>query len=406
MSQAWAERQRRTNRLVRGIAAHVLAGEPGGDQLFGLCRLTWITNAYDGDNPAYIRSTKIPALADALGIDLDGLTLTEVAEQVALTTGDPDAAQLVLTHTGFTNFYKAYRNSARPWAHQNRAALLDIFRRALALSTDEQGESLTALVAALPPIPKANHPEQGMRPEFLVTPVCFALDGRIRYPIINGADRVQSLLRRIGALDGTAVAKYRALVGLIGRGGIKDAADLDQLGLADQVDFLSTDDQPLRHLLQEQPEHGDELPSKEESEVTRLQQALNIEQRRLHNAMTNRLRRALANRTLLEGRAVDCLFDVLVRHYDEEGNDLLIEVKSSTDASQIRMAIGQVLSYWHRLKGPTDDPHIAILLPSRPDERIAGLLDWLQIGLMWFEGERLFTPTDWLDQVAERIDEW
>ena len=32
MSQAWAERQRRTNRLVRKIAAHVLPLEPSGDR--------------------------------------------------------------------------------------------------------------------------------------------------------------------------------------------------------------------------------------------------------------------------------------------------------------------------------------------------------------------------------------
>lgn len=404
MSQVWAERQRRTNKLVRRIAAHILNKNPDGGQLFGLCRLTWITNAYDGDNPAYIRSTKIPALAEALGINLDGLTLSEVAEVVAREIHAPEMKELVQSHTGFTNFYKAYRNSARPWAHENRQALHEIFCRAQALTSDEQGQSLTALVAALPPIPKANHPEQGMRPEFLVTPVCFALDSRIRYPIINGADRVQSLLRRIGVVDGAAVAKYRALVSLIGRGGINDAADLDQLGLADQIELLSTGDEPLVHLLQEQPEQGDELPSKEESEVVRLQQALTIEQKRLHNRITNQLRRILSNWTLLEGRSPDCRYDVLVRDYDYEGNDLLIEVKSSTDASQIRMSIGQVFAYWHRLKGPTDELHTAILLPSRPDASAEALLHWLEIGVLWIDDEILFTRTAWLEQFATLIE--
>jgi hypothetical protein len=403
MSEAWAERQRRTNSLVRRIATRVLDGKPDGDQLLGLCRLTWITDSYEGENPAYIRSTKIPALAEALGINLDGLTLSEAADEVAMATGDPEVAQLVRSHTGFTNFYKAYRNSARPWARQNRRALLDIFRQAFALASDEQGEALMSRVAALPLIPKANHPEQGMRPEFLVTPVCFALDGRVRFPIINGAERVQSLLRRIGAIDGTAVAKYRALVGLIGRGGISDAADLDQLGLVDQVDVLSPIDQPLRHLLQEQPEVGNDLPSKDESEVARLQQALTTEQRRLHNRMTNELRRLLANWTLLEGRSPDCRYDVLVRNYDEARNDLLVEVKSSSDVSQVRMAIGQVLSYWHHLKGDTDEAHTAILLPSRPDASIGELLSWLDIGLLWLEDGRLYTGSPWLAHLAALV---
>lgn len=401
MSQAWAERQRRTNRLVRKIAAHVLPLEPSGDRLLGLCRLTWITDAYEGELPAYIRSTKIPALAEALGTELDGLTLPEVAATVARLLGDPEAAALVLSHTGFTNFYKAYRNSARAWAHENRQALAAILRRAYALASDAEGEALTAAIAALPPIPKANHPAQGMRAEYLVTPVVFALDPRLRYPIINGAERVQVLLRRIGVADDSLEAKYRALVRLIGSGGVVDAADLDQLGLEERIELSADPESPMRQLLAEQPEAGSELPSKDEDDVQRLQQGLTIEQRRLHNRMTNQLKRLLADHTLLEGRAPDCRYDVLVRDYDRDGNDLMIEVKSSCDAAQVRMAIGQVFSYWHRLKGAIDEVHAAILLPQRPDDAVIALLDWLEIGVLWLEGERLRTATAWLEPVAQ-----
>ncbi|MEO6273199.1 MAG: hypothetical protein ABIP34_08365 [Rhodoferax sp.] len=403
MSQIWSDRQRRTNQLVRRVAAHILAENPDGNQLLGLCRLTWITNAYEGDNPAYIHSTKIPALADAIGIDLKGLTLPAVASLVAQKFQDQELLPLILPHTGFTNFYKAYRNSARPWAIDNKNALLDIFRQAQSLNSDEEGEELAARIALLPSIPKANHPEQGMRPEFLLTPVCFALDPRLRFPIINGAGRIKALLRRVGVVDGTTVAKYRALVSLIGRGGIKDAADLDQLGLADQLDLLSDDQEQLRYQLPEQPQEGDELPSKEEEEVARLQQALSAVQRRLHNRMTNQLRRILDKWTLFEGRAADCRYDVLVRNYDGANNDLLIEVKSSTDASQVRMAIGQVFAYWHRLKGDTDDIHSAILFPSRPTDQIQNLLSWLEIGMLWLDDEHLYTHTDWLDGMATLI---
>jgi hypothetical protein len=392
----WAERQRRTNALVRRVAAHILKADPDSNQLFGLCKLTWITNAYEGENPAYIRSTKIPALSDVAGIDLRQHALPIAASLVSAEFGDPELEPLILAHTGFTNFYKAYRNSARLWIDANRSELTEIFRQAQALSTDEQGERLARRIASLPRIPKANHPNQGMRPDFLITPVCFALDPRLRFPIINGAERVQVLLRQIGAVDSTATEKYRALISLIGRDGVKDAADIDQLGLADQLDLVSDENEQLRYLLEEQPEVGDELPSKEEEEVERLQQALSGVQRRLHNRMTNQLRRLLSSWTLLEGRAADCKYDVLVRDYDRAGNDLLIEVKSSTDASQIRMAIGQVYAYWHRLNGPTDEAHCAILLPSQPANSVIDLLDWLEIGVLWIEKDQLLTTTDWL----------
>lgn len=404
MSQVWADRQRRTNALVRKIAARVLSSEPTGDQIFGLCKLTWITDSYESDNAAYIKSTKIPAISDAIGVDYNGLELAKVASLVAEEFSDKELENLVFSHTGFTNFYKAYRNSARQWIEENKVELISVLRQAQSLGSDEEGEILAARIAKLPPIPKANHPEQGMQADFLMTPVCFALDPRLRFPIINGAKRVKSLLRKVRATDGSAEQKYRAFVGLIGRGGIKDAADLDQLEFADQLDLLSSEPDRLRHMLEEQPEVGEDLPVKEE-EVERLQQALSSVQRRIHNRMTNQLRRILANWTLLEGRAVDCKYDVLVRNYDRKGNDLLIEVKSSADASQVRMAIGQVFSYWHRLNGSTEHDHCAVMLPSRPGESIQELLDWLGIGILWIEAGKLCTTTDWLDSIAALVAE-
>jgi len=115
-------------------------------------------------------------------------------------------------------------------------------------------------VTWLPPIPKANHPAQGMRAEYLVTPVVFALDPRLRYPIINGAERVQVLLRRIGVADDSLEAKYRALVRLIGSGGVVDAADLDQLGLEERIELSADPESPMRQLLAEQPEAGSAWP--------------------------------------------------------------------------------------------------------------------------------------------------
>ena len=395
MSQVWADRQRRTNRLVRALAPEVLQQSiPDPQRLFALCRLTWITAAES--NTTYVERLKIPALGEALGEDFSHLTIGLVATAVALQLDDLELEEVVQSHTGFTNFYRAYRNSARGWVDVNAAAVARIFARAFMLKDDVEAEVLARDIAALPGIPKANHPEQLMRPEYLLTPVCFALDPRLRFPIINGAPRVRSLLRRVGATDDSISVQAQALIGLIGRDGIEDAADLDQLGLAELLDIGGAPQESARSLLRPLPEDGDTLPLKDEQDIRRLQEALDVAQRRVHNRMTNDLRVMLARWTLFEGQLADCRYDVLVSDYDGDGNDLLLEVKSSTDAAQVRMAIGQVYAYWHRLCGPTADCHAAIVLPERPNATTEELLQWLEIGLLWFDDFQLRTETEWL----------
>ena len=63
MSEDWAERERQTNKLVRLAAEWCFAREKVTYlQLYGLCQLTWITKNYDVQDPAYVRSTKVPGL--------------------------------------------------------------------------------------------------------------------------------------------------------------------------------------------------------------------------------------------------------------------------------------------------------------------------------------------------------
>ncbi len=65
------------------------------------------------------------------------------------------------------------------------------------------------------------------------------------------------------------------------------------------------------------------------------------------------------------------------------------------------MAVGQLFDYWHDLKGDTE-PHIAILLPEPPDSECARFLEWMDIGLMWFESNQLHTSTEWLKHLATK----
>ena len=402
MSQEWAERQRSTNKLVRALAGLVLSQpDLSARQLYGLCKLTWITTSHSGPDAAYIRSTKIPALGDAVGKDYSGRSLSEVAKDISKILGYSEVEKLVLEDTGFTDFYKAYRNSSLGWLESNFDVVLPMFRAAFGLTSDKEGESLIRQIESLPGIPKPNHPEQAMRPEFLLTPVYFALDKRIRFPLINGNDGVKALLKALHVVDASLDVQFKAMIDLYGQGRISDAADLDQVG-HNLPDFISRKGEgPTKSLLGEKPTEGSELSLKDESDIETLQKAVSRTSKRKHNWMTNKVRDLLTSYTLLEGTSKDALFDVQVVNYNCEGDDLLIEVKSETEVANIRMAVGQLFDYWFHVKGKVK-PHIAIMLPSIPELKISEMLEWLNIGVLWIEENSLQTTSPWLHCLTER----
>jgi hypothetical protein len=399
MSELWANRQRDTNRLVRLVAPFALSRRTTSpDQLYGLCKLTWITNNSLPVDAPYILSTKIPALGEVFEEDFSGLTLPQVAARIAAALKNPDAVEIVQRHTGFTNFYKAYRNAAREWVHQNARRLKPMFRQAFNLASDDEGVDLVGQIAKLEGIAKPNNSEIKMRPQYILTSTFFALDERLRFPMINGNDGVQRLLRAIGVAKAPLRVQYNSMIELYGQGGIVDAADLDQAG-HDLPDFITTpSSSPTKQLLALKPTEGDELPLKDERDVESVQSAKTVSNRRLHNVLTNRLRAALSSFVLYEGRNKDIMFDVMVKKYNGH-DDLLIEVKSSTEIAHIRMAVGQLYSYLYRL-GPERQGHLTVLLPEKPQDDVSAWLDWLDIGLLWFSDDGLCSSNDWLRSIA------
>ncbi|SJM93177.1 hypothetical protein CRENPOLYSF2_3120004 [Crenothrix polyspora] len=404
MSEIWAERQRRTNQLVRIAAEYIFNQEiVTSEQLYGLCQLTWITKSKKNNN-AYIKSTKIPALEHVFQMDFPRMPIEEIAEEVSKILKKPAVKELIISHTGFTNFFKVYRNSSLEWIKKNHKILRPLFEKALQLSNEKQRVELIKKIAKLPsiPTPEDSKEYKEMHAEYLITPVFFALDSRIKFPIINGNQSVKNLLAELKVTDDSLEAKYKAMISLYGTGGINDAADLDQIGKY-IIDFVEEGKRkPTKKLLENQPTTGvTELPFKDESDVKSVQQALTIEKRRLHNELTNKLKLYLKNYTLFEGRDDSAMFDVLVENYDENKNDLLIEVKSSSETAHVRMAIGQLYDYWFKLKGKTEPHHLAILLPNPPDKEIKNLLEWRGIGILWFSGNTLKTCCEWLDEFVE-----
>jgi len=405
LNEQWADRQRDTNRLVRLLADYVFDGRPVAPrQLLGLCKLTWITNSFEGDNPAYIASTKIPALGDVFTAEYSGWTLEEIADDVAGKIG-PDARAAVLAHTGFTNFYKAYRNTVKGWLADHFAEVLPILEAAYRKSTDDEGAAIIARIERLRGIPgQGRRRGARMAASRLLTPVCFALDSRLRFPLINGNNGVRNLLRKLHAHHAPLSEQYERMIGVYGRHGIKDAADLDQAGQnADLPDFLGWNgEEPLRKESLRQPTEGNELPLKDAADIEAIGAGGSVTRRRLHNQMTNRLRELLgADYNLQEGNNQDALFDLAIKNYDGEGEELFVEVKSSGDMANLRMAVGQLFSYWFTVCG-TDDPHVAICLPEEPGGDVKKWLAWLEIGLLWLDENGLHTNTTWLKQLRRR----
>lgn len=145
--------------------------------------------------------------------------------------------------------------------------------------------------------------------------------------------------------------QYESMIALYGVGGIADSADLDQIG-PDLQDFVAPPGTaPKKQLLLQKPTCGNNLPLKDEDDIVSLQEARELVQRRIHNTMTNRLCALLSRYTLLEGGGKSAMFDTLVKNYNGEGDDLLIEVKSSAEDAHVRMAIGQLYAYSHHLAG-------------------------------------------------------
>lgn len=412
MSIYWAERQRNTNRLARILANYLFSqsDQLTAKQLYGLSKLSWITDSYDGEKAGYIFSTKIPALADIVGSDFTNQSLEEVAEKVSKevvkkvsSIDEQSLCELIKGHSGFTNFYKAYRKSVFKWIEKNIDKLNILYKDAYSSKSDEDRLKIVDDLTKLPGIPKTNHSAQLMKPEYFLTPVFFMLDQDIKFPIINGSKHVRSLLKKLKVTDLKLTSQYRALIEMYGVGGIKDAADLDQLR-KDLIDFLSIDGRAAtKKLLEEKSILIDsELSFKDEKDVESIKEAGTVVQRRIHNQLTNKLREILKKFTLYEGTNESCMYDVLVKKFDGKSHDLLIEVKSSTEIPHIRMAVGQLFYYHYRypLKGNDEKPLLAILLPERPAQEIEGFLKAIDVGLLWLDSNKLCTVNDWLRNIA------
>jgi hypothetical protein len=265
-----------------------------------------------------------------------------------------------------------------------------MFKDAFMLRSDAARIKLMRQIGGLGGIPKGNRTDMVTDPSILLTPVFFALDRDLRFPIINKKKEVQALLRQLDASNKPLGDQCAILISLYGRGGISDAVDLDQAD-AYLLDFANISvPKDHRSSLNVKAVDGHALPLKDERDYRILQIAGERDGRRIHNSLTNKLRDCLKHLVLEEGGGT-AMFDVGIKNYNGKDDYLLVEAKSSADPAQIRMAIGQLYDYWYRLHGDKEPPHLAVLLPEAPAPLSEKLLTWLGIGILWFSDNKLET---------------
>ncbi|GGA29061.1 hypothetical protein [Dyella nitratireducens] len=356
----------------------------------------------------------MPALETIFGNAVDASSPEQAAKTVSKVLGVKST--WISADTGFSNFYNAYRNSSLPWVKQHRAKIERLVRDARTLNIDVQARALVEIIERMPGVPKPNPEDPSIHAEQLLTPLLFALDPRLRFPVINGRKPIKDLLRMRGVSKASLAIRFDTMVELIGTNGWKDAAELDSslnedadiavLATSGQAATLVKVSQPLTP----KPTDGKDLKVKDEADQTAISAERTDTKRRLHNKMTNRLLELFGTNYLCkEGCTQDALYDAMVVAYgeDEDGypDDLLIEVKSCSEEAHVRMAIGQLYAYGHRLR-PKGEFTSAVLLPDEPGEQVKSLLKSRGFGCLWYIDNKLSaikTNTPWLkDWVASQ----
>ncbi|MBX7133467.1 MAG: hypothetical protein K1X67_12410 [Fimbriimonadaceae bacterium] len=143
--------------------------------------------------------------------------------------------------------------------------------------------------------------------------------------------------------------------------------------------------------LEQKGTEGRDLRIKDDHDLATIRESSELPMKRLHNRMTNALLNLTGRTfTVLEGSRPEAQFDALLQHYNAEGEDLLIEVKSSTSVPDVRLAIGQLLDYRRFLERP-EQTHLGVLLPEQPPREMNEFIDSINrlvgrrlVTLYWF----------------------
>jgi hypothetical protein len=386
-----ADRERRTARLVRACYAHYVApGKVTAEQLYALCKLTWITKGgakLDDGLPDNTRTVIAPALMVLTGASITATAMPELPDQLKEAKAPPDIVRLVAKPLGFVNFYTAFRKVARVWIAAHVRDVTRMVKLVASASSDPEAREAYAMLDQLPPLPRRSG--GGMPAVALISPMLACLDPRSRSPIINSRAEVRERLQLLGLRHATVGEQFDGFVNLIGQAGIRDAFDLDTSNMNVVAAALK-----VKPRSRAAPRRASPTPSgatrnldeRDDADVEFFRRAGSVKMRRLHHTMTNALRRFCKGHGLAveEGSAPEYMFDALIRQHDGDRH-LLVEVKTDSEQPTCRLAVGQLLDYRRQLKdrARTD---LGVLFPEKPSSRAKALLEDVGVKSLWFTG--------------------
>ena len=375
----WYRKELNTSTLIHAVMSNRPARSLSAEDIWWLTKLTWITATGGQPVELHWQQLKIPALAHIfkktpqITEDLDATLKTMSLPPVVVAA----AAQ----RTGFSNAYRAYRNSLLHWCEEYKADLRKVIAAAQSLGSNDQGRyDLAQEISSLPKVPTPEGVRQ-MAAANLLTPLIACLDPKRRFPVVNGETGVKTRLAKLRLTGRDLEEQVRGLIGLIGRFGIADAFDLDTM---DDNRF----DAVLKRISDSAKSPISEsvvkkLRDRDESEIRAVLKAREVVSRRRHNLMTRRISECLPNLSMSDGEAKHYLYDIVIFNYDSSGRDLLIEAKPDPDKGSLRIAIGQLFDYQRFLKNQAGTD-LAILTITRPPKDYVELLQDLQITSLWF----------------------
>ena len=384
----WGIRQLNTNKLIRFCVEYLLQRNAFDyKKIHALCKLTWITSGYP-ENNAYIKSTKIPALIEIFDLKNQYNNLPTISIFISKKTNKERefVKDIILKDSGFTNFYNAYRKSSEKWTETNFETLKKIVIKAYQFQFDLEREDVIKAISSLPKIPKQNNSDLAGS-ENLLTPLIFSLDKEIRFPLINGNEGVKKLLDTLKINKQPLVSKFKSIIKLIGQGNITNAIDIDRLG-GELPKFVEIDNNPPERKLIKSENKS--LDLKDENDIIVIKKNLTEIARRVHNSLTNILVKKLDNYICQEGNSLTNKFDVLVKDLPEIGSDLLIEVKSSSEIPDLRMAVGQLFDYSRQLEN-YEQTILSVFLPTLPDKHGIEFLNFYEIYILWIEKDEIYS---------------
>lgn len=377
----WDERERRTSKLIRACyATYVAAREPTAEQLYALCKLTWLSKGKGGDLTDNTAAVVAPAFSLLTGREFTATSRAELVQELVAIDAPELIVSLAAEPVGFVNYYTGFRNIAKVWLENHHGEVCPIVTAVIQAKRDADASEAYGMIDHLPPLPRPGAGDG--KPRSLLTPLLACLDQRGgRAPIIN--ERKVWLLKKLHLASASLRDQHDGLVNLINQVGIRDAFDLD---VADEEKIDAALRSPARG-----PWRGPgskPMGERCDDDVEYMHRTDLVTMRHRHNAITNALRTICeaAGLSVEEGSDQTCLYDALLRSYSGTERHLLIEVKTDDAPPMCRMAVGQLLDYRRQLSDRAAID-LAVLFPAKPSAAARTFLNYVGVSALWLDDE-------------------